>query len=77
MIGRNERPTESAEWDSSKYTYNTDFRITDVAFREGGEFLFVAGLRNTDTSCWGSPRFPVQRQLDSSDTFDLPPSLHV
>lgn len=51
QVGRHERSDGNAEWEFKEYMFSTDMKITDVGFAQGGQTLYVAGIRSTSSGC--------------------------
>jgi hypothetical protein len=51
QVGRHERADAASEWVFNEYMFSTDLRITDVSFAHGGQTLYVAGIRATQSGC--------------------------
>jgi len=51
QVGRHERASATLEWVFKEYMFSTDLKITDVSFAKGGQTLYVAGLRATQSGC--------------------------
>ena len=45
-----ERANASSPWEKSETEYTVSYEITAVAYREGGDVLYVAGIQETDCS---------------------------
>lgn len=44
-VSRRERADVTGEWDATEFEFTAGFPIADVAWREGGEELYVAGVK--------------------------------
>ncbi len=51
VLFRSERATSTASWEVNKWAYTTDMKLVDVVHRDGGNELYVAGIRETASGC--------------------------
>lgn len=51
QIGRYTRTDAQSEWVFEEHLFSTDLQLTDVGFAEGGQTLYVAGVRTTASGC--------------------------